>query len=47
MCELQDEIYSDDLRLVKLNNIDAILDDALYVTWSMIGKKKQNKLKHD
>ena len=43
MCELQDDIYSDDLqlRLVKLNNIDAILDDALNVTWNMICKKKE------
>ena len=41
MCELQDEIYSDDswLRLVELNKIYAIIDDALNVTWSMICKK--------
>ena len=33
MCELQDEIYSDDswLRLVELNKIDAIIDEALNV----------------
>ena len=49
MCELQDEIYSDDLclRLIELNKLDAILDDALNITWNMIRKKKQNKLKHD
>ena len=31
--ELQDEIYSDDswLRLVELNKIDAIIDEALNV----------------
>ena len=41
MCELRDEIYSDDswLRLVELNKLDAILDDALNVTWNMIYKK--------
>ena len=41
LCELQDEIYSDDswLRLVELNKLDAILDDALNVTWNMICKK--------
>ena len=41
MCELQDEIYNDDswLRLVELNKLDAILDDALNVTWNMIHKK--------
>ena len=41
MCELEDDIYSNDsrLRLVKLNKLDTMLDDALIVTWSMIGKK--------
>ena len=41
MYELQDEIYSDDLwlRKVELNKLDAILDDALNVTWNMICKK--------
>ena len=41
MCELQDEIYSDDswLRLLELNKLDAILNDALNVTWNMIHKK--------
>ena len=38
MCELQDEIYSDDswLKLAVLNKLDAIIDDALNVTWNMI-----------
>ena len=38
MCELQDEIYSDDswLRLVELNKIDVIIDDALNVVWNEI-----------
>ena len=38
MCELQDEIYNNDLwlRQVELNKLDAILDDALNVTWNMI-----------
>ena len=38
MCELQDEIYSDDswLRLVKLEKIDAIIDETLNVVWNMI-----------
>ena len=38
ICELQDEIYSDDswLRLVELNKIDAIIDDALNVIWNEI-----------
>ena len=41
MFELQDEIYSDDswLRLVELNKLDAMLDDALIVTWNIIHKK--------
>ena len=38
MCELQDEIYSDDswLRLVKLEKIDVLIDEALNVVWNMI-----------
>ena len=38
MYELQDEIYSDDswLRLVELEKIDAIIDEALNVAWNMI-----------
>ena len=41
MCELQDEICSDDLwlRQVELNKLDAISDDALNVTWNMIRNK--------
>ena len=37
MCELQDEIYSYDswLRLVELENIDAVIDEALNVVWNM------------
>ena len=38
MCELQGEIYSDDswLRLVELEKVDAIIDEALNVVWNMI-----------
>ena len=38
MCELQDEIYSDDSwsRLVELDKIDAITDEALNVVWNAI-----------
>ena len=34
MCELHDDVYSDDscLKLVELNKIDAIIDDALNVS---------------
>ena len=48
-CELQDEIYSDDLwlRQIELNKLDTILHHALNVIWNMICEKKQNKLKHD
>ena len=46
MWELQDEIYIDDLRLVKLNNIDAILDDAINVVqYEIYGKKKKRAKK--
>ena len=40
MCELQDDdLY---LRLVKLNNIDAILDDAINVVrYEIYGKKER------
>ena len=39
MCELQDDLC---LRLVKLNNIDAILDDAINVVrYEIYGKKKK------
>ena len=43
MCELQDDIYIHDswLRLVELNKLDAILDDALNVAWNMIYKKNR------
>ena len=36
--ELEDEIYSDDswFRLVELEKIDAIIDEALNVVWNMI-----------
>ena len=38
MCELQDEIYRDDswLRLVELEKIDVLIDEALNVVWNMI-----------
>ena len=41
MHELQDEIYSDDswLRLVELNKIDTIIDEALNVVWNKKKKK--------
>ena len=41
MHELQDEIYSDDswLRLVELNKIDAIIDEALNVVWKRFMEK--------
>ena len=41
MCELQDEIYCDDswLRLVELNKIDAIIDEALNVVWKRFMEK--------
>ena len=47
MCELQDEIYSDDLwlRQVELNKLDAILDDALNVIWNMICEKNRTSSK--
>ena len=43
MCELQDEIYSDDswLRLVELNKIDAIIDEALNVVRNEICGKNR------
>ena len=46
MRELKDEIYNDDswLRLVKLNKIDAILDDPINVVrYEIYGKKKEPK----
>ena len=50
MCELQGDVYSDDswLRLVELNKIDAITDDALNVVWNMIcGKNSTKQIKID
>ena len=43
MCELQDEIYSDDswLRLAELNKIDAITDEALNVVRNEICGKNR------
>ena len=43
MCQLQDEIYSDDswLRLVELNKADAITDDVLNVVWNTICVKNR------
>ena len=43
MSELQDEIYSDDswLRLVELNKIDAIIDEALNVVWKKFYRKNR------
>ena len=43
MCELQDEVYSDDsrLRLVELNKIDAIIDEALNVVGNEICGKNR------
>ena len=45
MSESQDEIYSDDswLRLVELNKIDAIIDEALNAVWKRFyGKNRIN-----
>ena len=44
--ELQDEIYDDPwLRLVELNKIDTILDDALNVVWYEIyGKNRKSSI---
>ena len=41
--ELQDEIYSDDswLRLVELNKIDAIIDEALNAVWKKFYRKNR------
>ena len=52
ICELQDEIYSDDswLKLLELNKIDAIIDKTLNVVWNAIcGKNRINpeKIKID
>ena len=41
MCELQDDIYSDDsrLRLVELNKINVIIDESLNAVWKVLWKK--------
>ena len=46
MHELQNEIYDDPwLRLVELNKIDTILDDALNVVWyELYGKNKKSSI---
>ena len=38
MCELQDEIYSDNswLILVESEKIDVLIDEALNVVWNMV-----------
>ena len=43
ICELQDEIYSDDswLRLVKLEKIDAIIDQSLNIVWNMVCRENR------
>ena len=45
MTELQDEIYSDDswLRLVELDKIDAIIDEAIDIAWNTFYEKKKKK----
>ena len=42
MVELQDEIYSDDswFRLVELDKIDAIIEDAFNVVWKVLWENK-------
>ena len=42
MGELQDEIYSDDswLRLVELDKIDAIIEEAFNIVWKVLYKNK-------
>ena len=47
MCDLKDEIYSDNswLRLVKLNKIDVTLDDAINAIVFEIYKKNQKRPK--
>ena len=45
MVELQDEVYSDDswLRLVELDKIDAIIDEATDVVWNTFYEKKKKE----
>ena len=46
MCKLQQDDLC--LRLVKLNNIDAMLDDAIKVVqYEIYGKKKKKEPKND
>ena len=42
MYELQDEIYSDDswLRLVELDKVNIIKDEALNVVWKVLYENK-------
>ena len=42
MYELQDEIYSDDswLRLVELDKVNIITDEALNVVWKVLYENK-------
>ena len=42
MGELQDEIYSDDswLRLVELDKIDAIIEEAFNIVWKVLYENK-------
>ena len=43
MVELQDEVYSDEswLRLVELDKIDAIIDEAIDIVWNMFYEKNR------
>ena len=43
ICKLQDKIYSDDscLRLVELDEIDAIIDEAIDVVWKAFYENKK------
>ena len=43
MHELQDEIYSDDswLRVVEVNKMDTVIDEALNVVWNEIYGKNR------
>ena len=42
MCKLQDDLW---LRQVKINKLDAILNDALNVIWNMICEKNRTSSK--
>ena len=43
MVELQDEVYSDEswLRLVELDKIDAIIDEAIDIVWNTFYEKNR------